>query len=203
MLSTQTSLLPRGGEYLEPAAFYQRFDAVVAASERIFFKLERLQSYDETGTPYHDAFVRGDWAEAVHLFAEQYAQYSSCDEAFNRRNMLAVRVRAVEFPLTDYVKWELRTYEQTVKFGQRILILDITGEPEDSVLRRSADFLMFDDREVLAHDYGREGNLRGVFNMTDEGHVAPYREVARLALERSVSLGAFAFKHPELFQPLA
>lgn len=203
MLSTQTSALPRGGEYLDPAAFYQRFDQVVTASERVFFKLERLQSYDETGTPYHDAFLRGDLAEAVRLFAEQYAQFSTCDEAFNQRNMLAVRVRVVEFPLTDYLKWELRTYEQTVKFGQRILIADITGDPADSLLRRSSDFLMFDDREVLAHDYTRDGELRGAFDITDQSQVAAYREVAQTAIARSISLGAFAFKHPELFQPLA
>jgi len=95
------------GEYLAPSDFSRRFRAAWDSASQRFFKMERRQSYNQTGDESYDAFVNGDLERARKLLREgvltQCAMYS---EAL-AKGLELVRLRLYEEPLSDY----LRLYE--------------------------------------------------------------------------------------------
>jgi len=95
----------------------------------------------------------------------------------------------------------LLTYQITALFGQRILLCDISSESKDSIANTSSDFLMFDNRVVLRHDYNKEdGSLKGALLINEPGIVKKYAEFIDSCRSSSVSLGSFERIHPELFK---
>lgn len=195
MLANQNSAnLPLDGEFLEPSGFFEKFVQLAASAQNSFFKLERLQSYDESGAPYHDAFISGDWDRSVALFKEQIETGSASAIDFCRRGISSTRLRLVEFPLTDYVKWEMMTYHISASYGQRILVRDITAEPEKGSVKASSDFVMFDDQIVLRHVYQPDGQLRGAL-LFEGARAARYNEFVKTLLPEALPLGAFESRY--------
>lgn len=87
-------------------------------------KLERLQYFEEPYDPSWQAFVAGDWGEALRL-DEQLARADTIAlyEDYARRGVEWRRVRVVEFPITPYVQWELHGLKLRVECGERISII--------------------------------------------------------------------------------
>jgi hypothetical protein len=79
----------------------------------------------------------------------------------------------------------------TARFGQRVLVVDITDDIPSNPLKRGSDFLIFDSSAVLAHDYDSQGLLRGAWFISDPEMVRQYLSFFEQARERSVPLGSF------------
>ncbi|WKZ57688.1 MAG: hypothetical protein QY326_03215 [Bdellovibrionota bacterium] len=101
----------------------------------------------------------------------------------------------MELPLTPYLNWEFLTYQVTARFGQRILVTDITNDAPSSQIAKESDFLIFDNKAVLAHDYSRDGLLQGAWLIEDPQAVERYVHFFQEARARSIPLGAFERLH--------
>ncbi|WP_407287912.1 DUF6879 family protein [Streptomyces sp. BP-8] len=66
------------------------------------WKLERLQHFEEVGSPSRDALRRGDWATALRLFEEGRDTLRGIQADEEARGSSFHRVRVVEEPLTPY-----------------------------------------------------------------------------------------------------
>jgi uncharacterized protein DUF6879 len=156
------------------------------------FRLERLQTYAvpaddaslvafRTGTPRPERSVR------TNAFLRRVAARTlTAGVAWSR-------VRLVEWPLTEYTRWELLGYVESQATGEEIRLVD--ADLVEDVVAGAPDFWLFDAgtpdaRAVLMH-YTPDGKL------VERELVADPAEVARLAtikdetVRRSAALNEF------------
>lgn len=96
------------GEYLTLDALYADVDEHFwQGTDLGFWKLERQQSFREPGYDSWEAFARGDWAESLRLLEAGRPELEDYHRRIARLGFAARRVRVVEEPLTDYLRWEL------------------------------------------------------------------------------------------------
>ncbi|PNG92881.1 DUF6879 family protein [Streptomyces malaysiensis] len=118
------ALTPEQGERLTRPAYKQDFrEREEAIRDGSSWKLERRQYFEEQGSPSRDALRRGDWEEAVRLFADRRDTLAATAQEDERRGYAFHRVRVVEKPLTPYVQWELHSQRQRAEYGQRIRVV--------------------------------------------------------------------------------
>jgi hypothetical protein len=82
-----------------------------------FWKLERLQHYDEGDFPSWLAFRAGEWEHSLQLIEELRPEY---EEYFGRMRKAGFghhRVRIVEQPVTPYVQWEMNILHVKIGYG--------------------------------------------------------------------------------------
>lgn len=109
------------GTRLEQAAytpdFMERFWRIGAEG---FWKLERMQHYDEGDFPSYVAFRSGDWGHSLQLIEELRSEY---EEEFGKITESGIglrRVRVVERPVTPYIEWELNILHVKQEYGEQV-----------------------------------------------------------------------------------
>ncbi|MFJ2218356.1 DUF6879 family protein [Streptomyces sp. NPDC101062] len=106
------------GTRLDSAAYRADFRTREAAVRgRDSWKLERLQHFEEQGSPSRDALSRGDWAESLRLMDGRRDALLAERDDDRLRGTTFHRVRVVETPLTPYVQWELHSLRQQMECG--------------------------------------------------------------------------------------
>jgi hypothetical protein len=179
---------------LDRQQFRQAMEHFWSRLHRRFFKLERLQSYEESDNASFIAFQQGNVAKSLELIADARAKDADFYIDGARRGLLDVRMRAVVLPLSRYLSWEFQTYRVSSRWGERILIADITGAPRTSELWNSSDFLLFDDAAVLVHDYDPAGVLHGGWLIEARESVEPYMRLASSFIDAAIPLAMFERK---------
>jgi hypothetical protein len=97
----------------------------------------------------------------------------------------------VELPLSDYLRWEFETYKISAKYGERILVADITNDRDNSIAKQSVDFNMFDTYAVLIPTYDSGGLLNGALLIDRVEYVQQFAKFAREMIARSEPLAMF------------
>ncbi|EST25376.1 DUF6879 family protein [Streptomyces roseochromogenus] len=87
------------------------------------WKLERRQHFREPGDASWDAFVQGDWEEALRLIEAQRAELLDVSRLAARHRCRLLRVRVVEQPLTPYLQWELHLLRVRAECGELIRVI--------------------------------------------------------------------------------
>lgn len=187
--------LPRSEVYLTLENFIGEFTRLFATLKSSFHKLECMQSYQEPGVPSFEALQRGDVDLAHRLISDHIAKEEEWFTSCLQKGVEQVRLRLVQVPLTRYLDWEFKTYQHTARWGQRIGICDITNNSQDSLLNQASDFLIFDNSTVLAHDYSKEGLLKGAWLIDDSASVSKYNNLFDMIRQKSIPLAAFERKH--------
>ena len=108
-----------------------------------------------------------------------------------KKDIPYVRVHAVTLPLSEYLQWEILSYNELCKLGQRILIADFTRL--ENYLINSYDFLLFDEKTVMVQDYGNDGILSGGWFSSDKNIVNKFCKISYELTKLSVSLGEFEY----------
>ncbi|HEY3489580.1 MAG TPA: hypothetical protein VGK27_05590 [Candidatus Deferrimicrobiaceae bacterium] len=190
-LNNEVSNAIRKAKALDAASFDDAFSKFWSALSIQFFKFERLQSYYEPDDPSYQAFQQKDMdsaiqhlenrIEALHLFYEQAA----------RKNVSIIRMRAVEKPLSEYLNYEFESYRISSKYGERILVVDLTNIDHSSDLYIASDFLMFDAKTVLVHNYDKNGQSNGGWLIDDLDDVRVFADLATRYHEISIPFGHF------------
>jgi hypothetical protein len=183
---------PAGATQLDKDAFRNRFLAEWKQSDRRFLKVERRQEYAEPDDPSYQAFARGDFPKAQELVAERLREQESFYKPARDKGLELVRLRIVEFPLTDYLRcYELPSYRVSEELGEDIRITP--AEPIEPLLARLGvpDFLLFDDRCVLVNTYDQSSAPSGALLVTDSGVVQSYIDAAEDLRAASVPLQSF------------
>lgn len=96
------------GERMALDAYYADFEKHFWNSADLgFWKLERQQTFKEPGYDSWEAFARGEWDESLRLLEAGRADMEEYHRKADRHGFAARRIRVVEEPLSDYMRWEL------------------------------------------------------------------------------------------------
>lgn len=99
------------------------------------WKLERRQHFREPGDASWEAFVRGDWQEALRLIEAQRAGLLDLSRLAARHRCRLLRVRVVEVPLTPYLQWELHLLRVRAECGE---LIRVTGPEHIAAYERES-----------------------------------------------------------------
>lgn len=86
-------------------------------------KLERRQCFEEPSDPGWQAFVSGDWQEALRLEELNRQETLAHYTAYAEKGILGHRIRIVEFPISPYLQWELNGLRIRAECGENIHVV--------------------------------------------------------------------------------
>lgn len=143
-----------GSTRLDLEQFGIAFTDAWSGLEWRFLKLECWQAYQELeASESQTAYQQGDVRAARDFLHQEAAADRPLYEDVERRNIEYARVRLLQEPLSPYLEYELSSYRIRAGMGENIEI--VTCEPELRLPdEEHFDFLLFDRRTALIHDYG-------------------------------------------------
>jgi hypothetical protein len=143
------------------------------------FRLETLPVYDSPReTEMLAAFMRDEEVSLPDDFA--WLQMVRSHTAAGRSMQ---RVRMVQYPLSDYIRFEMSLYPQCVEAGEEIRI----WEGDGSLLGSPKDFWLFDRATCFELHY----DSRGAFLGAEPVEATYNRQRMRLALQWSIPLANY------------
>ncbi|WP_328915287.1 MULTISPECIES: DUF6879 family protein [unclassified Streptomyces] len=168
--------LPAGqGERLTNDAYNSDFaEREEAVRDCDSWKLERLQHFEEMGSPSRDALRRGDWHDALLLLEERHDSLRAIALDDERRGSVFHRVRVVEEPLTPYVQWELHSLQQRARYGEKIRVLpsSVVAAAESAALL--PELTIVGERTLYRVLYTDAGVPDGAIRHVDPAVVGPW-----------------------------
>lgn len=179
------------GARLSLDEFATEFRRAWSGLQERFLKLECWQAYQEQ--PHNrsqQAFQRGEIERARSLLREEAETNSRrLYQDIRERKLDYTRIRLVKEPLTEYLAYEMMSYQIRADMGESIAVLRID---RDVQLPNAEffDFLLFDRRIALVHDYGRGdvGVQTGGWLVRNVETLATLERTALTARRRSVPL---------------
>ena len=140
-----------------------------------FWKLERLQTYQEHGFASWEAFRGGDWERALELIDGLRPEFEQHLARIRDSGFSHHRVRVVEEPITPYVQWELHVLQAKDQCGEDVAV--VTGDQ----IRAFEDSGALPDLVVLGNDaayeihYAQDGTPDGATLFTAPAAIAGAR----------------------------
>lgn len=166
----------------------EEFAALFDTFQHTAFRLEALQTYDEQaeaaavrafreGLPRPERSVRtSPWLRRVAVSTAQGKQWS--------------RVRVVDYPLSEYTRYELVGYVESQAAGEQIQLVNI-----EQVGNLGPDFWLFDagtpEACAVLMRYTVDGKIEGFELVTDSAHLERLHDIQRTAEAHAVPLNAF------------
>jgi hypothetical protein len=167
-------------EHLTAIQFRKRFSEEWDRIEADFYKLETLQHYHEPDNPAYRALREGALEEAITMLPSLMGGLLKVG-ADGRHRFSYERARVVSFPLTPYTVLELHSYVIGQRAGHKIYMIEqeVLGELNPILRPYVSDFVMFDGRTALAHEYDKAGTLQGAVLLATPRELAPLIECRR------------------------
>lgn len=156
------------GEWLGLEAYredFRRRDFAVDGCDS--WKLERRQHFREPGDPSWEAFVQGDWEQALRLIKARRGELSDVSRLAARHDCRLLRVRVVEQPLTPYLQWELHLLRVRAECGELIRVI---GPEHIGAYEQGGpvpELVTLNDDTVYEILYDAEGVLAGSVRYVD------------------------------------
>jgi hypothetical protein len=153
------------------------------------FRLESLPLYsipgdDEAITAWRSGRARPQFSVRTSPWAARLATTSMAGRTWRR-------VRAVDLPLSDYVRWEMAAYAESSVLGEEIRILRRSGE----FTGLDRDFWLFDadtdEPFAIAMVYDEEGRQGEHRLVEDPETLGSYSRLARRTWASGVPLNDF------------
>lgn len=167
----------------------EEFAALFDSFERSVFRLEGLQAYaeDDGFRAFRDGAARPERSVRSSPWMRRIAVTTAVGKQWSR-------VRLVEYPLTEYTRYELVAYIESQAVGEQVALAD-RAESGDLGL----DFWLFDEdtpyaRAVLMH-YSPGGEVERYEVVNDPAGLEQLRARHRAALKHSVPLNEFIVKN--------
>jgi len=183
----------RNASRLDIDGFQSHFASAWSSIKFRFLKLECWQTYLELeANESQDAYGRGDFAGArasLNLEAEaDRPLYKDIQE----HGIDYARIRLIQEPLTDYLRYELMAYDIRERMGENIEVVrsdPLLLLPNDDYF----DWLLFDRHTALIHDYGQgEAGLQsGGWVTRDTTTIATLESKAAALRRTATSLADF------------
>jgi hypothetical protein len=169
-----------------PDDFNDLFDAFQFSA----FRMETRQEY----TIEEDREAIAGWREgrARPAYSVRTSPWAARLATSSIAGKLWQRVRVVEMPLSDYVRWETAAYVESSVLGEEIRVLVRTPQKFAELID---DFWIFDAGEssakVVAVRYDDAGRPAGNELITDPDAAAAYTDLARRAWNAATPLNEF------------
>ncbi|MET9218750.1 DUF6879 family protein [Streptomyces sp. NPDC008079] len=133
------------------------------------WKLERRQDFREPGDPSWNAFTQGDWEGALRLIEAQREELLDLSRLAASHGCRLLRVRAVEFPLTAYLRWELNLLRVRAECGELIRVIGPEHLAEYEHEGPVPELVTLNDDTVYEILYDADGVLEGAVRYLDRG----------------------------------
>ncbi|KKR13592.1 MAG: hypothetical protein UT42_C0044G0011 [Candidatus Falkowbacteria bacterium GW2011_GWA2_39_24] len=159
--------------------------------KRNFFKYESLQTYSEPNNPAFVAFEKGDWSTCkLEVFNFISSQYSLFESAL-QNGISLTRIRKVELPLSNYLKFEFEAYKVISYFGERIGLIKPNHKQSIKELEYFTDFVLFDNQQLFVLDYNAKGLLEGAWFVNHQKDVNKFNNFADKITKKAIPFGEF------------
>jgi hypothetical protein len=166
------------------------FDTLWQKLKKRFFKLECEQFYNVPDDPCFRAYKAGDIDAAMRLFRVSLKEDYKYLDDITRKNLDYTRVHILERPFSEYILFELKTYEVSAHYGQRIFLIESQFARELN-MQDKAEFMIFDSYAVVFLKYDSSGLREGIFLSEDSALIEHCNRLAEQLIVRSLSLGKF------------
>ncbi|MGZ3143686.1 DUF6879 family protein [Lentzea chajnantorensis] len=190
------------GELLLGDAYLDDFDRRFWNSGRSgFWKLERLQHFEEPGDDSWEAFHEGDWHRSLALLDERRPALRAHYAKIENAGFVTSRVRIVEHPLTDYLRWELHLLRVRDQLGgpTRILLQQEVARFEEKSLL--PELITLGDDVMYEILYEENGRLRGAVLYTGASPVLRCREFITRLYEKAEPISTYFAREVESLGP--
>lgn len=175
------------GDYLAPADFRKRFRSAWDAAQSRFFKIERRQAYNQAGDESFDVYVRGDHEKAKRLLRESVLMQSEMYERARRRGVELVRLRLIEDPLTDYLRYyEIPSYFVSQELGEQICFAEVDPKRD-----RLPDCIIFDSSVMFVNAYDGLNRPVGAIEVSEGEEIERHLSLAEEMLSSGEGLSDF------------
>jgi len=154
-------------EYLDD--FWPHFRRI----DDVFWKLERIQSFQETGEPSWAAMMEGDWDRSLKLIDDKPIGWFDSRGGLMREydrpaeNFLRRRIRIVEQPVTPYVQWEMHVLALRVATVEQVRVLDAGEVAELEGGRRLPELVVLGTVVMYEVTYDETGTHSGARRIDD------------------------------------
>lgn len=115
------------------------------------------------------------------------------------RDVACRRVRVIDFPISDYLRYEINFYEGSIRVGEEILFIERARAidfMQDTVVTQ--DFWQFDRSTVLLWKYDSLGCRDGQEEIAGPA-ADPYRRLTEQLLDGAMPMDAFRERYSESF----
>ncbi|WP_327405958.1 hypothetical protein OG194_42005 [Streptomyces sp. NBC_01288] len=175
-----------GGTYLDQDAYIADFDRRFWRTDAEgFWKLERMQSYDEGDFPSWQALRHGDWDRSLRLIEELRPEYEEHYGKIAAAGFAMHRVRVVDTPLIPYIQWELTILHTKFAYGERVNVLDATEVAGEETEGPLPELCLMGTDAVYVLDYTLANEPNGAVRHTDPATVTR----ARTLIQRLYAAG--------------
>ncbi|GAA3039334.1 DUF6879 family protein [Actinokineospora globicatena] len=160
-----------GDAYLDD--FNERFWRIGRSG---FWKLERLQDFREPTDDSWVAFDQGRWQDAVAALRERRGALTEHYRKISEHGFETWRVRVVEWPLTDYLRWESELLALRDELGGHTRFLDASRVEHLESAGVLPELITLGDEALYHLLYDETGLQQGGVRYDDEGLVVAVRE---------------------------
>jgi hypothetical protein len=165
--------------------------------QRSAFRLEQLPQYL---VPQEDELL-ADWraGRSIRRTPEtsDWLRLIADHTAAGRR---VYRVHVVDWPLSEYTRFEIDCYPDNIAAGEDVYVADRTASADLKYVLRE-DFWLLDDRLVLLMRYDDEGHYLGADLADDE--LESFRRQRDIALAHAVPLDEWRAAHRRQLEELS
>ncbi|ANZ39033.1 hypothetical protein BBK82_26135 [Lentzea guizhouensis] len=166
-----------------------------------FWKLERLQHFEEPGDESWVAFSEGDWDRSLALLDERRSALRAHYAKISNAQFETWRIRIVESPLTDYMQWELHLLHLRDQLGGHTRILpahEIAQFEQEGLL---PELITLGDDVMYEILYDENGLQEGGVLYVDTSLVTRCRELIKSLYQKGEPISTYFARDVEPLGP--
>ncbi|MGW6449771.1 DUF6879 family protein [Lentzea sp. NPDC055074] len=166
-----------------------------------FWKLERLQHFEEPSDESWVAFDAGDWRRSIALLDERRSALRAHYDRIAASGFTTWRVRVVERPLTEYLQWELHLLRLRDELGGHTRVLPADQVQRFETNRLLPELITLGDDVMYEILYDERGLLEGAILHTGREIVGQCREFVRFLYGQGEPIGTYFEREVATLRP--
>jgi hypothetical protein len=165
------------------------------------WKLERRQTFREPGNPSWEAMTEGDWEQAMSLLREGREDVRKYQEKIRAHGFQFRRVRIVDTPYSQYLRWELNSLIIRHQCGDRIRTLPAEEVRDLERGHPLPEIVVLGGNAVYQVSYDHTGLPVGAVRSMNQHAVRDWIDLIRALYERGENLPDFFAREIAHLQP--
>jgi hypothetical protein len=147
--------------FTDAKTFFANFPEAFSSSCFQVLKLETRQEYQEHESLSYKAMKKGDWKKSLDLIPSDRQIDIPLYNDLKNRGVDFIRCRPLEFPLTEYMCWELEVLRFNDTIGESVLCCNLAQCKDVFERFANHDFMVFDTKIAFVHHYNEQGLIVG------------------------------------------
>jgi hypothetical protein len=162
-------------------------------TKRSIFRLEALPAY----SVQEDLALFEKWKRGRFELDGALREWLQKLKRAKDSRMSIQRVRVVQLPISDYIRYEMDFWKHSIRSGEEITFIE--SEKYKELTKGSGlepmDFWMFDDRILVLFHYDRKGGFAREELVSDDDIVRKYKEFKKVLLKIAIPMEEFIKAH--------